>query len=396
MAQTEIISELKLLNTIDKMSDYNKKLVHPNLYKILKYKYQSYSSHQKLIYLDHSVFRKMYKAINNKEVEDKNFWIQLYDILVNLIDKKKIFCPRSYLHEEETLLAEHDKNSLKEFSESLSRDIVLKFPEFILLQQTILFLERYIKGKTERKMVYSPADILVNKKLKPGLWGSYFNKSNPSEGIANQLQAARNHHSLIIGRALTEGRENLTKSFMDYVEFFHGVNIFHILKSFDLYIGGKFQLPLPLSLGIRKFYKGELSKNDLKKSNSVLMLNIISDFLIKNDKRDNISLEKKLEDFFRSNEYKEVPVNKIMNYLMASICIRGKNGQKKFNNHKSMMTDFETIAYYMPYCDIMYIDDECANLLNEKKLKEVFESYNTKIFSSKIKKSLIEYLEVLY
>lgn len=384
---------LDFQNYLHRTRVHDNRLIHPDLYKRLEHTYQPYSSCKKLVYLDHFVFRKMYNSVKNKNEEDK--WIRrIYDILTYLVQKGKIFCPRSYLHEEETLLAIHDKDSLKKFSESLSGDITLQYPEFILLQQVILALKRYIAEGTTEKVTYSPANILVDKK-EAGTWMPYFNKSNPSEGIASQLQAARDHHSDIIDRALALGREHPNKSFTNCVNFFYASQIANILRdSEDYLLKREFQFP-GFPLLAKKFYNGDLSKKSLKQSNSVLLIRVILDFLIKNDKRDNISLEEKLISFFLSDQCKGIPAFSILNHLMATICIRGKNGQKKFKNQKSMMTDFEAIFTYMPYCDVMFLDNECADLLNEKNLKEYCQRYNTEIFSTKTKENIINYLERL-
>jgi hypothetical protein len=333
----------------------------------------------------------MYNAVNGKNDEDKSLWLSLYRILIDLRQKRKIFCPRSFLHEEEALLATHDKDSIKEFSESLSGDITLQYPEFILLQQVILALKRYIAEGTTEKVTYSPANILVDKK-EAGTWMPYFNKSNPSEGIASQLQAARDHHSDIIDRALALGREHPNKSFTNCVDFFYESQIANILRDFEDYLlKREFQFP-GFPLLAKKFYNGDLSKKSLKQSNSVLLIRVILDFLIKNDKRDNISLEEKLISFFLSDQCKGIPAFSILNHLMGAICIRGKNGQKKFKNNKSMMTDFEAVSYYMPYCDVMFLDNEITNLLDEKNLKEYCQRYNTEIFSTKTEENIINYL----
>lgn len=168
---------------INRMRIDDNGLVHSNLYERLKRTYQSYLQHQKLIYLDHFVFRKMYNAVNGRNKEVESFWLSLYNILVDLKQKGKIFCPRSYLHEEEALLAKHDKDSIKKFSESLSGDTTLEYPEFVLLQQVILALKRFMAGEIAEKVTYSPANILVDKELEVGTWMSYFDKFNPREGL---------------------------------------------------------------------------------------------------------------------------------------------------------------------------------------------------------------------
>ncbi|MDB2414229.1 hypothetical protein N9W34_00480 [Rickettsiales bacterium] len=59
-----------------------------------------------------------------------------------------------------------------------------------------------------------------------------------------------------------------------------------------------------------------------------------------------------------------------------------------------MSNDIKMISTYMPYCDAMFIDKECASLLSEKPLCDDLQP-KAKIFSLREKDDFISYLDSL-
>ncbi|GAI74036.1 unnamed protein product [marine sediment metagenome] len=46
----------------------------------------------------------------------------------------------------------------------------------------------------------------------------------------------------------------------------------------------------------------------------------------------------------------------------------------------------------LPYCDAMFIDNECHAYLNERPLSQTASDYETEIFSQNTKEELLDYL----
>ena len=59
------------------------------------------------------------------------------------------------------------------------------------------------------------------------------------------------------------------------------------------------------------------------------------------------------------------------------------------------MNDVEIIASYTPYCDTIFIDNECRRLLNQG-LKETGYKLTTKVFSQDNKEEFLKYLDEIY
>jgi hypothetical protein len=70
-------------------------------------------------------------------------------------------------------------------------------------------------------------------------------------------------------------------------------------------------------------------------------------------------LEKSFGD---ANRIAEAPFVKLQSLMYAAIAMRAGAGQKEPPN-EGMTTDIETIAFLLPYCDAMLMDNDCRALL---------------------------------
>lgn len=84
------------------------------------------------------------------------------------------------------------------------------------------------------------------------------------------------------------------------------------------------------------------------------------------------------------------PSHQIGSFLFAAISRKIVAGQKKLPT-RGFMNDVRAIAAYAPYVDAMFIDRECAALLNEEPLKSL-PHLNAKIFSINDAEEFLAYL----
>lgn len=89
---------------------------------------------------------------------------------------------------------------------------------------------------------------------------------------------------------------------------------------------------------------------------------------------------------------RQMPYNRISAYLFAAFGRRVAMGQRKFT--PGLMNDFQSIAAYAPYVDAMFLDRECASLLNEGDLIRELQ-YRSQIFSYENANSFLDYLREL-
>jgi len=60
-----------------------------------------------------------------------------------------------------------------------------------------------------------------------------------------------------------------------------------------------------------------------------------------------------------------------------------------------MFNDITAIATYLPYCAVMYVDNECAGLLRDEPLRSKIQPFGTRIFSGKTTDEFFAYLAEL-
>ena len=98
---------------------------------------------------------------------------------------------------------------------------------------------------------------------------------------------------------------------------------------------------------------------------------------------------KLVAEFLYSQEAFDAPANDISALLMAALARRAAAGQKPPS--PGMWNDITTISAYLPYCDAMYLDDQCAELLREGPLDQKV-VHATRVFSNKTREDFLEYV----
>jgi len=96
-------------------------------------------------------------------------------------------------------------------------------------------------------------------------------------------------------------------------------------------------------------------------------------------------------EYLTSSFLKNIPFIKISSMLYASLARKATAGRIKPPN-QGMANDIEIISVLLPYCDAMFIDNECQTYLKEKPLCDAI-NYRTQIFSQNVKDKFLNYLD---
>jgi hypothetical protein len=89
----------------------------------------------------------------------------------------------------------------------------------------------------------------------------------------------------------------------------------------------------------------------------------------------------------------EQPAHKIFAYLIAALGWRVSSGQG-LKMSASILNDFTAISTYAPYVDAMFVDRQCASLLQQGRLRSEL-SYKARIFSMSNQQEFLDYLKEL-
>ena len=98
----------------------------------------------------------------------------------------------------------------------------------------------------------------------------------------------------------------------------------------------------------------------------------------------------KAREYFASPIFRQIPVVNIGAAMWAGLAHRFRGGQKNWK--PSIANDIIGISTYLPFCDAMFMEKECANLLTTNPvMKHVV--YKTKVFSLRTKDNFLSYLK---
>jgi len=346
-------------------------------------KYSLPELNKKIIYIDQFALSNMMmflnpitKAYQKRRVDP--FWGKLFEKLDTLCKLQLVICPDSDFHTDESLLSPFYE-PLKRMYELFSHGVSFYDHETIQRFQILGQLKIWL-GEIKK------LDLNVHRV-------TYGNINAWQEKFIISLNL-QNSQELIDG--IRSNREKVATG-LEYVfkrwqsekdkDFYYWYN--EEKKAAARALVGSYQQYLQnfavVSLGLVPFQVGDslpnmafLTFNDIKER--------LREKRIKKEE-----LNSKLGKFLRSQIFEDTPYIKISSMLYAAMARQAASGRKKLPT-RGFMTDVKIISTLLPYCDAMFIDNECRNFLTERPLCDEI-SYGTKVFSLADKNEFISYLE---
>ncbi len=98
-------------------------------------------------------------------------------------------------------------------------------------------------------------------------------------------------------------------------------------------------------------------------------------------------------EFLFSEEALSAPMNEVSSVMMAGLAGRAAMGQKRPPS-RGMWNDITAVSAFLPYCDAMFLDNECAQLLAEGRIEARLPAH-PRVFSTRTAEDFIRYLEDL-
>ena len=136
---------------------------------------------------------------------------------------------------------------------------------------------------------------------------------------------------------------------------------------------------------IKKVINGALSP-------IVRLVREINDEFVKNGTPPESALKETVR-FLDSPKNHSLPHHWISSHLFAAIASRLARGQKR-RPSRGIMNDIKVISVYGPYVDALFIDNECASLLDEPAVKSAIK-LKARIFCLKRSAEFLDYLRDL-
>lgn len=334
---------------------------------------------KKILYLDQCAISNMMKALNPHLISNPNrsidpFWNNLFVKIFRLCKMQRVVCVESSFHTDESLPTAFYRD-LKSFYERLSHGVTFVDKYEIENIQVNEHAKNYIEGNSE----YSPnMDITEVTHGDVHGWKDRlivsvdFNYSN--EWIDELLKVRGRKHQVFENLFLQwKNEKGLT---FEKVQEREGKLYGHqILSSHNEYLTAIQNRIQPKTI----------------QQEAILLVNQIGKLFEKYGPS-KIEVKSKVVDYLNSPIFDRIPFVKISSLLLAGIARKAISGQVKPPN-QGMANDLFVISFFLPYCDGIFLDNECAALLAENPIKEQLDEYGTRIFSLNTKDDFIRYLD---
>lgn len=332
---------------------------------------------KKIIYLDQFVISNIMKALNpamNSNMEGKidDYWYQLFLKLDRLCRLQLISCPQSVFHENESIITEHYQ-SYKKMYQHLSAGIHFKHCESIRISQLCKHAKAWVMGDSVRGMVPDMNDAIYGSANR---WMSrIFISSNTRQTTA-------------LVDDIRKTRVAIYESISDVFSCWQGEKG----RRYDDWFGEECQ---GLGAGLMQAYYAyysNLGGNPLAlfPSPAVQRVMAIRDVFIRHGVSDD-DVVPRIASYLASTDIEYVPFTRIASSLYAAIAQKAANGMKRLPN-MGMANDVNMISTLLPYCDAMFVDNECRGYLDDGNVRRKLK-YGTQIFSYNNRAEFIRYLD---
>ncbi len=342
---------------------------------------------KKIIYLDQFAISNMMKILNpNTKAYSKQkdkFWLNLFERIYRLFCMQIIVCPYSEFHTDESLVTPYYE-SLKRMYELLSYGVRFESQLRIEVIQLLDYANKWLSGK-DKENVDATLDTNLAIQGEINQWLDRFIISVPDfkENWVDQLREDRDRGHKGFISAFIQWQTETHFTFDDWYKREYTAYGQSVIDRYFQYLRTQID---------QQNKEVQISFETLFPPPAVLTFRAIKHFFLDKGLSENKAIEKTIE-FLKSPSLENVPFVRIYALLAAALARKAAAGQKNPPN-QGTANDITAISFVLPYCDAIFIDNECAALLKEKPLSERI-NYGTKIFSLNNKNEFIDYLDSL-
>jgi hypothetical protein len=353
------------------------------------------SVRKKIIYLDQYVVSNLMKLDNptlqrTDKLAANPFWQELRDLLTELRDLQLIVCPDSTSHVSESRISPFNAE-LKKTYEHLSGGITFNSFSDISNSQ-IGELARAWSEQREPIFNFDPCGVLSDD---PNKWNDRFYitfHDNPFV-IPTNIKAARAMMHAHVAHLFHDVWSQEKRSFQDWYDLerkgFQG----HLGQAVVKARRERAEAMLAFRPGVEPSL--EVLGKFLGSPEEALCegLRRIMLFPRTGGERTPEEVAALEKSFGEANRIAEAPFVKFQAMMFAAIAMLAAGGKKEPPN-EGMTTDIETVAHLLPYCDAMFMDNECRSLLLNVPLA-LRPPEASRVYSLNCRAEFLEYLRSL-
>ena len=339
---------------------------------------------KKVIYLDQFALSNIMKALNPDTKAHKRgidpFWITLFNKLDNLCKLQLIVCPESSVHEKESRVSSHFE-AIRRINELLSGGVRFHDIEEIRNGQLLTHCQKWIAGNDHEPFEFQN-DSIVYGDIDHWTDPIYVSVTMPwqpdwIENLRNSRIALHKRISDVFSRWQTETGKSFDFWFNEELNDY-GVSI---LKQVNIY---------NKSIGSVLNKEWDMQWSDLIVPPAVQTYLIVVKTLQASGLAEK-DLGARVYEYFTSPALASLPFLRLLSMIFASVARKAAAGMKELPS-QGLSNDVDAISTLLPYCDAMFIDNECRAYFDEEPLRSDL-THETRLFSLRNKEALLEYLD---
>lgn len=325
---------------------------------------------KKVIYLDQFVISEMMKSINPASRSYSNEKLkpyrEIYEKLDHLSKLQLIICPQSINHRDESLLMTGSFEWMKSVYEQLSHATSFKAPVQIKQLQIYNNLRLWLGQEVSE---ITPSDVIMGDVNR---WNERYRLTVNRDFDQSEIDEITSERDKVAALLVDNFRLRQAQPNTTLDDFYRReLNGFgqSILERQD----ADLKRLLALSVQDPAEYVDLLLVVALSANRALLQ--VVKEHLVFSGTQHNEVLNK-MREYLTSDVLKEVPFVQIASMLFASLAREAADGRSKLPT-RGMLNDIQMIASYSPYCDAIFIDQECHSLL--RKLPKQSQAYSAKV-----------------
>ncbi|MEI8701879.1 hypothetical protein [Mesorhizobium sp. ISC15] len=310
---------------------------------------------KKVLYLDQFAISEIFKVKKHKRRADAphgEFWAEVNNLVERAIMRQQIICPASNIHRDETMVY-RDGNALDLAHEMMGGDTSFEDTTMIEHRQIYRHLEAYLKGKDPPSFDFD-VDEILNGHRNAWLPDLHITVETDWSGFVENVRIARDKAAGDFAPLYDQWARD-KPTFEEVLNNELGV----LARG---YIEAYFHFMAAAQVGeasrdVQMHMDGALSP-------VVTLIHHINHEFIKRGTPPESALRETAK-FLNWPKNRLLPHHWISAHLFAAIADRLAHGQKR-RPSRGMMNDIKAISLYGPYVDAIFLDNECAALLEQK------------------------------
>ena len=335
---------------------------------------------KKLVYLDQNAISNMMKALNPETKAHRKgsvdpFWKDLFESLDSLCKLQLIVCPDSHSHLDESLLSEFYQ-SLKRMFENLSGGVTFYDRETIQCFQIHRQLEKWLGDELRALTAQNITQGEIN------VWQDVIRISTNLDwsSFVPDIRATRDAIAEAMVPIFERWQSEPDRRFEDwYEEEWRGQ------ASALIELERRTQRRMMLAA----IGQGGVDLGDISNHGVMTLFDIRRE--LRHRGCGEGELQEQILAFLGSSEFEATPSVRIGAMMYAAVARQAAHGGRKKPPTRGFSTDVSVISSLLPYCDAIFVDNDCRNILSENPLRDRI-NYGTAVFSMSNKDEFLKYL----